>query len=459
MKSKFIFLSVLLISLLMLGCGQKKASDEVTIWVQASLDTPEGKMFADRVEEYNKQNPDKKNVVIKSFTRAGAGSGYIDRLNAAITAGDMPDIFTLDGPDVASYATNKVIAPVDEYLSPEFLDGFTDAMKEQGIVDGKTYALGYSDSGVIVMYHEDIINLLEPELKALIPTDTDTDWTWEDFYKVAKGLKDLKSNSKTKDLDIVKNMEVPVSFLLTDVPKGAYEIAIYYLAPMIWSNGSNVVSENGLEVEGYLNNPKTIESLSLLGKFFEENLANASEPDKAFYTKKSPMALAGFWYVSEFEHNYPDVEYRSVRYPKFDKEYKGNFTPSGSWAFVMRNGLEKEKAEEVAKVLKWMTNSDASKQYYEKNGSIPTRTDAVSVINTETNSESYNEAWKALKYQVKNRNKARPVSPGYPYLSETFAKDIILKIAQTKTSDKNEIKQYADDAIEKINREFEKYRR
>ena len=70
-------------------------------------------------------------VVIKSFTRAGAGSGYIDRLNAAITAGDMPDIFTLDGPDVASYATNKVIAPVDEYLSPEFLEGFTDAMKEQ----------------------------------------------------------------------------------------------------------------------------------------------------------------------------------------------------------------------------------------------------------------------------------------------------------------------------------------
>ena len=139
---------------------------------------------------------------------------------------------------------------------------------------------------------------------------------------------------------------------------------------MIWSNDSNVVSENGLEVEGYLNNLKTIESLSLLGKFFEENLANASEPDKAFYTKKSPMALAGFWYVSEFEHNYPDVEYRSVRYPKFDKEYQGNFTPSGSWTFVMRNGLEKEKAEEVAKVLEWMTNSDASKQYYEKNGFV-----------------------------------------------------------------------------------------
>ncbi|GAA3323281.1 hypothetical protein GCM10020331_046520 [Ectobacillus funiculus] len=51
-------------------------------------------MFADRIKSYNAEHPDKPKVEIKkNITRAGAGSGYIDKLNAAITANDMPDIF------------------------------------------------------------------------------------------------------------------------------------------------------------------------------------------------------------------------------------------------------------------------------------------------------------------------------------------------------------------------------
>ncbi|GAA3323286.1 hypothetical protein GCM10020331_046550 [Ectobacillus funiculus] len=92
--------------------------------------------------------------------------------------------------------------------------------------------------------------------------------------------------------------------------------------------------------------------------------------------------------------------------------------------------------------MEWLTNDEAAKEYYEKkNGSIPTRVNSIDAINTETDNPYANEAWKVLKYQAEKTNKARPVSPGYPYLSETFSKDVILKkLLKNKTTDSETIK-------------------
>ncbi len=60
---------------------------------------------------------------------------------------------------------------------------------------------------------------------------------------------------------------------------------------------------------------------------------------------------------------------------------------------------------------------------------------------------------------MENTNKARPISVGYPYLSETFARDIIMRIAQNQINDTETIEQYVDDAMKKIDFEFEKYRK
>ncbi|MGL5950950.1 MAG: ABC transporter substrate-binding protein, partial [Cetobacterium sp.] len=167
-------------SLLVMSCGEKESKNkEITIWTQASAEHPEGKMFQTRAEEYNKSFPDKLPIKIQNFTRAGAGSGYMDKLNAAITASDAPDIFTLDGPDIASYATAGVIKQLDNVMNEEFLSGFTKAIKEQGTIDNKFYGIGYQDSGVIILYNEEIIEMLPQDVKSLIPMTPEADWTWD----------------------------------------------------------------------------------------------------------------------------------------------------------------------------------------------------------------------------------------------------------------------------------------
>ena len=436
--------------------GGKSENKKIVVWTQASADHPEGKMFENRVNSYNKAHPDKPQVEIVNITRAGAGSGYIDRLNASITAGDMPDIFTLDGPDVDAYVESGIVGAVEGYMSDGFKEGFTGAMLGQGTIDGKLYAMGYQDSGVVVMYNEDMINALPEDIKKLVPAK-DQDWTWEQFVTLAEKIDDF---ARKTDDPAFKDYEVAVSLLLPDIRKGAYELGTYYFTPLIWGNGGNIVGKDGVTVDGVLNSDKNVEALTKYAQLFKQPVAGAEESDKAFFTNKTALAVAGFWYITEMVNNYPSLKFRSVRYPKMSADFADLYTPSGSWTFVRSGNIaDKEKVRQVVEVMEWLTNDDAAEVYYKMNNAIPGRVNKVDIINTDTDNPYYNEAWEVLKYQVGNTNKARPISPGYPYLSETFAKDIILRIAQNNVTDESTIKKYLDDAADKITTEFKKFKK
>ena len=459
MFKKLLLILTAISTIAMVGCGSKaEKNDKIVVWTQAAEDHPEGKMFADRVKMYNEANPDKPQVEIVNITRAGAGSGYIDRLNASIAANTVPDIFTLDGPDVAAYVDSGVIGPLDNYMSPGFKDGFTGAMIQEGTVNGQMYALPYSDSGVIISYNEDMINALPDDIKALIPS-SEEDWTWDNFIEV---LKKVDEFAKTTNDPSYKDYKVALSTMVGTIATGGYEIGTYFYAPLVWSNNSNIVSDDGTVTDGYLNNEKTVESMSKFAMLFDKNapLAMATEPENVFSTGKAAFAVAGFWFFNDFKQNYPNLKYRSVRYPKMNADFKDLYTPSGSWAFVRSANIKDEnKVKQVVEVMEWLTNDEASKEYFEKNGSIPTRKASVDAIKTDTDNPYFNEAWSVLKYQVANTNKARPISAGYPYLSETFSKDVILKIAQNNASSPKLIKEYLQKASEKIDLELKKYKK
>ncbi|MEW9671626.1 ABC transporter substrate-binding protein [Ammoniphilus sp. 3BR4] len=445
------------------GCGsnqasnQESAGDKIVIWTQASADHPEGKMFADRVKRYNEANPDKPQVEIQNITRAGAGSGYIDKLNAAITSNNVPDIFTLDGPDVAAYVESGIVGPLDDYMSPGFKEGFTQSMMDQGTINGQFYAMGYQDSGVAVTYNEDMINALPDDIKAMIPS-SDEDWTWDEFVALARQIDDF---AQTTSDPAFKDYESAVSLSLHEIPAGGYELGTYFFIPLLWANGTNIVAEDGVTVDGVLNSEKTVEALTKYAQLFEGNpLANASESQKAFHSGKTALSVSGFWFISDFVNNYPNLKFKTLRYPKMSETYDGLYTPSGSWTFV-RNGQvqDEERIKQTVEVMEWLNSDDAHREYFKAIGAIPGRVNSIDAIDTNTDNPYHNEAWKVLKYQVENTNKSRPVSPGYPYLSEKFAKDVILKIAQNKATDAATIQKYLDETVKKIDLELEKYRK
>lgn len=454
-------ISLITLSLPLFASGNNEKSTEkqtINVWSQASADSREGQMFQQVIEEYNAEHQDVYRVVIQNITRAGAGSGYIDKLNAALTSGSMPEIFTLDGPDVASYADSGVIQPVESVVPQSFIDGFTPSIKQQGTFNGDFYALGYTDSGVAISFNKDIIKYLPEDIKALIPS-VDEDWTWADMLEVARGINDLKTNPETMNISAIENMKVACDWLTSDITKGSYETGTYFLTPLIWANGGSLIGPDGLTLDGYFNSDENIEALSLMGTFFKEGLVIPTEPLKAFYTGQAGMCITGFWFIAEITANYPDLNYTTVRYPKVNANYDGLYTPSGSWAFVCSSSVDltTDYGKAVGEVLQKLTNDDSSKLYYELNGSIPSRAKAVSVINENSPDARANEAWHVLAYEVSNTNHSRPITKGYPILSELWARDVVLAIGQSHTNNPVEIKDIVNKAMDKIQKEYDRF--
>lgn len=454
-------LSVLLIisvSLCLFAGGDQEETNVITVWSQAAADSSEGQMFQKTVDDFNANNTTGYTVVLENITRSGAGSGYIDKLNAAIAAGNMPDIFTLDGPDVAAYANNGVIQPVNSIVGDDFIAGFTPAIIEQGTVNGEMYALGYTDSACTIAFNKAVIEHLPDDIKALIPSP-DEDWTWQDYLEVSRGIEALRTNPDTKDIPAIAQLDVACDWLTSDINSGAYETGTYFLTPILWSNGGNLIADDGITLDGYFNSAQNIEALMLVAQFFAEGLVLPVEPQKAFYNGRAGSCIFGFWFANEISNNYPDLDYYSVRMPKFRADFDGAYTPSGSWTFVCSSSVDtsSEKGKAVGEVLKALTGDDATRYYWNFGQYIPTRVASLDAISDTAYDERTNNAWHVMKYEIENTNKARPVTQGYPVLSELWARDVLLAIGQRKVTSQADITKIVNDAMAKIQREYDRF--
>lgn len=111
-----------------------------------------------------------------------------------------------------------------------------DSILDQGTIDGKLYALGAMESSVGLYYNKAILE----EAGIAVP-DKDHPWTFSEFLDILEQLKPIMDSKNGYPLD----MTFPVG-----------EASIYYYAPFIWSNGGDLVSEDGLTADGYFNSDK-----------------------------------------------------------------------------------------------------------------------------------------------------------------------------------------------------------
>jgi len=77
---------------------------------------------------------------------------YTERLSIAAAAGDMPDVFEVDGPLVARFVDAGLVAPLDHLFSARDLDDFLPSVRIQGSVRGHLYALGAFDSAAALYF-------------------------------------------------------------------------------------------------------------------------------------------------------------------------------------------------------------------------------------------------------------------------------------------------------------------
>lgn len=420
------------------GCQQKdplpgelegfdSGEQYLSIWVHSIEDTEEGQVYRDAVDRFNQAFDGKYFADIEFVPRNDSGGGYSDKINASVMSGMLPDVLTVDGPNIAAYAANGIIQPLAE-LTEEERSTYLESILEQGTYNGQLYALGVMESSVGLYYNKDILD----EAGIEVPT-ADNPWTWSEFMDILEELKPMMDELGGYPLD----MTFPVG-----------ETSIYYYAPFVWSNGGDMVSEDGMTVDGIFNSPENVEAMQLFRSIVQNGYMSQAPIDKLFESGRAAFKFDGAWEVNTVYTSYPDLNLGVAPYIVSDDWDGGRYTPTGSWAFAASTGAE--DIEAATELVKYMSGVESGVQMWEQTKSFPSTYQAFEQIDVFRTDENY----RALYEQLSQYGHPRPKTPVYPQVSTSF-QQALESIALSGKDAQTEL----DKAVERIDAKLERYTR
>lgn len=406
--------------------GYDEGEQYLSIWVHSIEDTDEGRCYKKSVEEFNEKYDGIYFADIEFIPRNDSGGGYSDKINASVMSGDLPDVMTVDGPNIAAYAENGIIQPLAE-ISDEDKSIYLESILLQGTYDGKLYALGAMESSVGLYYNKEILD----EAGVEVP-DADNPWTWSEFLEVLEKVKPVVEERNGYALD----MTFPVG-----------ESTIYYYAPFFWTNGGNLVDDTGLSVDGVFNSEENAETVEYFKTLLESGYMSEVPVTDLFESGRAAFKFDGAWEVNTLYTSYPDVEFGIAPYVVSDNWDGGRYTPTGSWAYAASS--KTENLEGATKLVQWMSGVESGKLLWEEAKSFPSTYEAFESIDIFQTDENYN----ALYEQLSNYGHPRPVTPVYPQVSTSFQ-----QVLENCVLSGFDVDSELDKAVERINAKLKRYR-
>ena len=392
--------------------GGSSETVSLTIWSPTGEAAIED-WWVETLDAWNAEHPDVQ--VSREAIDRSSSYDYENKITAATTSNSLPDILFVDGPTVSYYAANGIIVPIDGAYTEEDKEDFMPSSIQQNTYDGHMYAIGPTESSVILYYNKDYLDAAGIEY----PSDTDISgaWTWSEFYENAGKL--------TTDDYVGTN-------LIMDKGEG-----IIYGLSSFWNEAdAPLISEDGTTAEGYVNSDASIEVANYINQFFQNGYANTDPVTDEFLTGHSATMLSGTWNIQRLEQS--DLNWGVSYFPVSDDGKA--VSPTGDWAAgVSKNCQNVETAEEF---LQWLMNTDNVASYAAACSTPASRTSAYEKM------EGWDEGARALvRWQLENTGVARPRSPSYSVLSSEFASAMlnIFSGADTKSELDNVAAEFDDD--------------
>lgn len=437
MKKRTLFiLTMTLFTMCVTGCqknipqpgsitGYDEGEQYLSIWVHSIEDTDEGQCYREAVDSFNTAFNGQYFADIEFIPRNDSGGGYSDKINASVMSGGLPDVLTVDGPNIAAYAENGIIQPLAE-LSEDEKGIYLESIIEQGTYNQQLYALGAMESSVGFYYNKDILE----EAGVTIP-DAEHPWTYSEFLEIAEKIKPVIEKKNGYVLD----MTFPVG-----------EATIYYYAPLFWANGGDLVDSSGLSVDGVFNSKSNVETVEYLKTLLDKKYMSKVPIDHLFESGRAAFKFDGAWEVNTIYTSYPDINIGVAPYIVGDNWKGERYTPTGSWAFAASS--KTEDIEGATELVKWMSGVESGKRLWEKTKSFPSTYGAYESIDVFETDENY----KALYYQLSTYGHPRPKTPAYPQVSTSFQQVLensVLSGADPQTE--------LDKSVERINAKLKRY--
>lgn len=304
--------SALTLALGLAACGSSGPadpaadSDSPTMW---ALTGSSENIFRSSVEDWNKANADDK--INQEFF---ANDAYKTKVRTAVGAGEGPTfIYGWGGGVLKSYVDAGHVGDLDQFLAdnPEVKERYIPSVLENGVIDGKTYALPNNNMQPVVLYY----NKQVFEDMGVEPPET-----WDDLMALVPEFNDAGI----------------APFALAGQSKWPNLMWLSYLVDRI--GGPEVFQAILDGEEDAWSDPAVIEALTKIqelvdaGGFingFSSIAADAGADSALLYTDKAAMMLHGGWVYQNLKNDAPEfVESGEVGFVPFPEVEGGAGDPA-----------------------------------------------------------------------------------------------------------------------------------
>ncbi len=379
------------------------AKTTVKIWTPHDFDLRYDDVHAEMWAPFEADNPD-----IKIEWQRIPDWEQKFRISAA--GKQLPDIFAVDGINVATYASQGLLAELDEYIPEDVRNDYWPPALEEMTWKGKLYALCLETNSHVIFYNPALLDEagVEPPVY------------WEDMIEI------------TKKLTVDKDGDGKFDQYTLDLALGRNEYVMWILTAFIWANNGFVVNEDVTKAR--INEPESVEAIQflsdLVNKYYTAPKVGQIQagPEGAFVGGMIAMNQTGPFMFRTYEKTYPDFKWEVTHttYPKKGKRVSG----VGGWHFSMWS-LTKQK-DAASKVMQYIS-TDPFVRVLQKGYGIAVRMSVAETI----------EEWQKYPYVIAIEQmqvgKARPVTDKYPVVTDAtqqcFDKAILGGVSAQEAAD------------------------
>jgi len=277
---------------------------------------------------------------------------YSEKLNSMIAAGTAPDVILAWECDIARFAKNGHIDPLDNYIKNTkafSIDELAPSLAGFNKTLGAAYGLPWCMAVEILYYNKDMFDA------AKVPYPTN-DWTWKEFEDAAKALTIVK-DGKTEQWGVDA-----ISFQ-----------GIWYST--FGAAGDDIVDENGVLTlgEGARKALQWQYDLTNVLKVSPPPAASGTNAVDLFSAGKAAMTRAGNWMIQTYRP-IKDFKWDVAPLPKGERQYTtlhtGLFTinskskvKDAAWTFI-----EFSMSDEGQELISKMGTNPSARVEFNKNG-------------------------------------------------------------------------------------------
>ena len=391
---KIILAPLAAIAISLVGCGNSGTdytdNTKLKIRFHVNADTPEGMAYSQLIADFNRENKDGIKVTATFIARSAGDTTYDLELQRDKKNGTLPDIITFDAPKCSEYASYDYFYDLTDHFTAQEKESFMSL----NTYKGRLYGLPIQESSAGIYYNKNYFNQAGIDVSGYT---VDNPWTYDQFKeacaKIASSLPGI----------------TPAVMRYKD---NNSEMATYLLYPFIYASGGGFVDETGKNCLGIFNSDASKRGYQFLKDLLNAGYTNYNVEEQTFYKGEAAMLLSSGWTIplmKEYPTTFPDRNsWGLLPYPKDVTRASAN----GSWSFAIGNNPRKDKTN-VVKLLKYLTNANASTKITNATGMIPANKEAQ---------QSYpaGSPEAVLMEQLQQTSMARPSTVGYRQFSDAF---------------------------------------